>query len=208
MNTSSIAYRINAGYVILVGLLLVIGLMAYAGVTRMLDGVQQLNSGIEATRSNIKGAVEQMGAMGESIAVLQKSEAEFSRLTDIQKDLGASQQVTADIGEGLKEVEKHLDEQITLLQDINSSVEVLTQGISQSAPDIRAIILSFQHQYGQAATARASLMEGGLGPWIPFFQVQIYPYPCMIKKRTFPKRYIYKVCRLAEIFVVASGDMV
>jgi methyl-accepting chemotaxis protein len=142
MNTSSIAYRINAGYVILVALLLVIGLIAYVGVTRMLDGMQQLNSGIEATRGNIKGAVEQMGALEGSIDVLQKSEAEFARLTSIQQDLGASQQVTADIGEGLKEVEKRLAEQINLLQNINNSVEVLTAGISQSAPDIRAIILA------------------------------------------------------------------
>jgi len=142
MKTSSIAYRINSGYVVLVLLLLVIGLIAYVGVTRMLNGMQELNNGIEMTRVNLEGTVDRMGALEESIAVLRKSEADFAKLGDIQKNLNISQQATAEVGHGLEEIEKVLTAQTDHLETISSSIEVLAKGISESAADIRKIILA------------------------------------------------------------------
>ena len=142
MKTSSIAYKINSGYVILVVLLLGIGLIAYVGVTRMLNGMQELNEGIEMTRVNLEGTVDKMGALEGSVNVLKKSEADFAKLADIQNDLNISQQASAEVGHGLEQIEKTLAAQSDHLETISSSVEVLAKGISESAVDIRKIILA------------------------------------------------------------------
>jgi methyl-accepting chemotaxis protein len=142
MKTSSIAYKINSGYVILVALLLIIGLIAYVGVTRMLDGMQELNEGIEMTRVNLEGTVEKMGALEGSVNVLKKSEADFAKLADIQGDIDNSQQASVEVSRGLEEIEKTLAAQTDHLETISSSVEVLAKGISESAVDIRKIILA------------------------------------------------------------------
>ena len=130
MKTSSIAYKINSGYVILVALLLIIGLIAYVGVTRMLDGMQELNEGIEMTRVNLEGTVEKMGALEGSVNVLKKSEADFAKLADIKGDIDNSQQASVEVGRGLEEIEKTLAAQTDHLETISSSVEVLAKGIS------------------------------------------------------------------------------
>ena len=101
MKTSSIAYKINSGYVILVALLLIIGVIAYVGVTRMLDGMQELNEGIEMTRVNLEGTVDKMGALEGSVNVLKKSEADFAKLADIKGDIDNSQQASVQVSRGL-----------------------------------------------------------------------------------------------------------
>jgi methyl-accepting chemotaxis protein len=142
MKTSSLAYKINSGYVVLVALLLFIGLIAYVGVTRMLAGMQELNTGIETTRSSLEGTVSKMAVLEENINVLKKSEADFAKLADIQENLKISQQATAEVGHGLEGIESTLATQTGHLETINSSVEVLAKGISESAVDIRKIILA------------------------------------------------------------------
>jgi methyl-accepting chemotaxis protein len=142
MKTSSLAYKINSGYVVLVMLLLFIGLIAYVGVTRMLNGMQELNNGIETTRDSLEVTVGKMAALEENINVLKKSEADFAKLADIQENLNISQQATAEVSHGLEGIERTLAAQTDHLETISSSVEVLAKGISESAVDIRKIILA------------------------------------------------------------------
>jgi methyl-accepting chemotaxis protein len=142
MNRSSIAFKINAGYVVLVVLLLAIGLISYVSVTRLLNDMQDLNSSITETRSNLKGAIREMGALESSIAVFKQSGDEFKKLADIEQELAASRENTDTIGQGLEELEKIFASQNTHLETINSNVTVLVSNIKDSSGAIRPLILA------------------------------------------------------------------
>ena len=140
MKFTSIAFRINGGYIALIILLLIIGGISLFSVSSMTESMVDLNSGMNAVRSDLESAVENMSSLEESVTVLKQSEAGFSKLRNMQKDLQASRQATLNIGNGLGEIEKSFSQQSKALTGVGENVSTINAGLHSVSGDTQRLI--------------------------------------------------------------------
>ena len=151
MKFTSIAFRINGGYLALILLLLILGGISLFSVSSMTESMVELNSGMKSVRGDLETAVAQMSSLEDSVAILQQSEAEFAKLRGMQQDLQNSRQATVNIGNGLGEIETSFAEQSSALSGVGANVATISSGLRsvsgktqqliQDAEAINALIL-------------------------------------------------------------------
>ncbi len=140
MKLNSIAFRINGGFLALIVLLLALGGLSLYAVSSMTDSMVELNAGMSAVRSDLQSATEQMSGLEDSVEILQKSEAEFAKLRDMQQDLQQSRQATENIGIGLGEIETSFAGQSAALNGVGANVATISAGLRSVSGETQQLI--------------------------------------------------------------------
>ncbi|MCU7924677.1 MAG: methyl-accepting chemotaxis protein [Candidatus Thiodiazotropha sp. (ex Dulcina madagascariensis)] len=140
INTRSAAFRINAGYAILGGLLLLLGAITFITTSRMMESISSIDRGMTAHNATLTSAIDHVAALDRSVQVLQKSETEVQSLRAMQAALDDSRQATAKISQHLAEIDKTFAEQVTNIETIGAQSGQLVEALRASAGNTQALI--------------------------------------------------------------------
>ncbi len=140
MKFTSIAFRINGGFLALIVLLLLLGGLSLFSVSSMTGSMIELNEGMSSVRGDLETAATQMGSLEESVDILKQSDAEFSKLRQMQGQLQDSRQATVDIGAGLGRIETSFEQQSSALNSVGNNVTIIGSGLRKVSGETQKLI--------------------------------------------------------------------
>ncbi len=136
----SIAFRINAGFVILGLLLLVLGVIAFGTTGRMMDSIGDIDHSMAEHNVTLSRAIDSVSALDRGIQAMQKSEVEVKRLQELQRDLDSNHQAAAKIETALSAIDQAFVKQTGNIDVVSDQSGMLVEALKTSAGSTLALI--------------------------------------------------------------------
>ncbi len=142
MKRSSIAFKINSGYLVLVVLLLALGGISVFSISQMIGSLTELNGGMASVRLDLNKALGEMNSVEEGVGHLQRSATEFDKLRQMKSALADSERSMGEIGTSLEHIEKTFATQSENLVAISRNLALVSSEIREGSAGIQQIILA------------------------------------------------------------------
>lgn len=153
---ASLAYTINAGYIVLVVLLIGVGVISFMSISVMTSGMSDLSQGMSEMGTDLQKAMREMDTLDENVAVLMKSEEEFSRLREMQASLEKSRKNTAMVGSELDSIKGIFSGQ-------NDSLIKVSEAVGTISEQIRIFSGTTQQLISAAGEINARMLNSYIG---------------------------------------------
>ncbi len=121
LNTASVAFKINFGYLLLGGLLFILGAVVFFTNNSMIQSISEIRNGVDEHRDVLNVAMNTVTALENSIRELRQTEKDFEKLYEMKEELTNIQQQTNRIGGITNKIKIIVEDQFDLIMKVTKS---------------------------------------------------------------------------------------